>query len=275
MKRRSFIQVSSTITALLASGRMPLFAADASDRNIFTDPPAIEPITGKLPTFTPKTGSTSMSAYSSTYNLIRWTSATDLNPSTNVSNGSLQISRTSAGVYTAVQNITLPGANQLCFFQVDVATQGTLNEATGWTVSGYHNEKASTSRQRHSEIELVGQKSGSAIVISGTNVCFNRTVTESLVPLWALPDTLAVKMAASNTSTFTVAVLEDGLVIRPNQQFDYEGAIQVPCAAGTVTFYSWRQTGPGVLPTHWVFDSSGRAQLMTHSKINWILSSRT
>lgn len=274
MNRRDFLQLSSTVTALAASGYMPLLAAPGKTRNIFTTPSAIEPITGALKKFTPAADSVSHDKYSIAYDLIRWRTAKGTNPSVNDLTGSLRIERTGSarnGRYTVAQTVKLPGPDQECFLNVDIQTKGELNEATKWSISGYQNEKKSSVKQPDSEIEFTGKKDGNSIVVSGGGIQLPMSVSEPLVPLWALPDTLAARLADGNHQTFQIAVLEDGFVIRPNQTLEYEGLIQVPCAAGTVGLHAWRHTGPGVLPIHWVLDDQGRTQLMTHSMVSWTL----
>ena len=88
MKRREFLLVTAMASAAVASGHLPLLAqaqkqtketepvdhgSPRQTRNIFTQPPAIEPITGYLPSFRMvEDGSVDSGDYELTYTAIIW-----------------------------------------------------------------------------------------------------------------------------------------------------------------------------------------------------------
>ena len=66
-------------------------------------------------------------------------------------------------------------------------------------------------------------------------------------------------------------LLQNGLVIKPDQTLHYSGQIQILFAGGTATMDCYAQTGYGILPTHYLVDEHGRVQLITQENTNWAL----
>jgi hypothetical protein len=97
--------------------------------------------------------------------------------------------------------------------------------------------------------------------------------SHTLIPQEALLTLLAGNIVKSGDLRFDI--LQNGLVIKPDQALRYSGQIQIPVAGGTAAMDCYAQTGYGILPTHYLVDGQGRVQLITQENTNWALKKLT
>jgi hypothetical protein len=95
----------------------------------------------------------------------------------------------------------------------------------------------------------------------------------TLIPQEALLTLLAGDIVKSGDLRFDI--LQNGLVIKPDQTLHYSGQIQIPVAGGTAAMDCYAQTGYGILPTHYLVDGQGRVQLITQENTNWAMKELT
>ncbi len=108
-------------------------------------------------------------------------------------------------------------------------------------------------------------------LFSENNLLSEWPLNGPLIASWAIPE-LLLRNTLDRSTPFGFTMLEDGLILRRNQQLVYEGQIEFETASGKVNWESWLQTGTGILPIHWITDKQACPQIMTHSALNWMLS---
>ena len=119
MKRRTFIRNCALLSALISMGHIPSYARTGGNknRNIFTDPPAIEPITGHLPTYNPlPSPPITAGQWQLEYDLIRWSGTENNVVSVNDDSGSLLLQRQgsqTSGRYNIKRNLLSPIGQRL------------------------------------------------------------------------------------------------------------------------------------------------------------------
>ena len=64
----------------------------------------------------------------------------------------------------------------------------------------------------------------------------------------------------------------DDSTLRPDQAIRYTGRIEIPIKGGKARLDCYAQTGRAIVPIHYLVDSAGRVQLITHSNVDWALS---
>lgn len=275
MNRRDFVQLSSVAAALAASGRLPLLAAPVAkvSRNIFTDPAAIEPVSGAMRTFIPVSDVfPSGKDREWMYDLVSWEGLQKDGCARNVTSGSLTVRSSGHAAYTVKQRVGLSGARQDTFLNVELKTDGESGSVRKWAVTSDFAEFNGDKIADDSKMELTGQYDGSVVNLRGAEMRLSYSVEGPLLCPWMLPDLLA-RMSSDGRRSLRFTLLDDGLKIRPEQELSYEGIVQVPVKSGAIPLHIWMQTGRGILPVHWMLDDAGRTQLMTHSALNWVLKS--
>ncbi len=264
-------------------GHIPCYARRDTNRprNIFTEPPAIEPITGILPEFDPPTyPPVTAGEWQLKYNLIRWHEIQANGLPLNIDDGHLLVQREgspTAGHYRINRRMGLPvwgfRGSQTCILEAELQAQGSAESLRNWTVTTFHHEPGlNTPEQPDSRITIEGSYNGSHVRLLRENALLSEwSLSGPLIASWAIPE-LLLSNTLDRSTPFHFTMLEEGFRLRRSQQLVYEGAIEFETAAGKVAFDSWLQTGTGILPIHWITDQQACPQIMTHSALNWLLS---
>ncbi len=285
MNRRDILRLTAYASSLVLAGRLPLLSAgrqksrprlqkqsarqtSAVSRNIFTEPPAIEPVTGYLGQFRTVATGSMQAGFTAKYDLIRWRLIDNRTGKVrNSIGGSLEIVRKVNGrnaVYESVEHRTGQATSRVT---TRLNCRGKLDAVVEWAAT------SDVIKGRDKQPELRFEEHG--IVSNGTVVRKNRmgTVESSnsriLLPQEALLTLLAGDIVKSGDLHFDM--LQNGLVIKPGQTMHYSGRIQIPVAGRTAAMDCYAQTGYGILPTHYLVDKDGRVQLITQENTNWAL----
>ena len=285
MNRRDILRLTAYASSLVLAGRLPLLSAgrqksrprlqkqsarqtSAVSRNIFTEPPAIEPVTGYLGQFRPVATGSMQASFTAKYDLIRWRLIDNRTGKVrNSIGGSLEIVRkvnSRNAVYESVEHRIGQATSRVT---TRLNCRGKLDAVVEWAAT------SDVIKGCDKQPELRFEEHG--IVSNGTVVQKNRmgTVESSnsriLLPQEALLTLLAGDIVKSGDLHFDM--LQNGLVIKPGQTMHYSGRIQIPVAGRTAAMDCYAQTGYGILPTHYLVDKEGRVQLITQENTNWAL----
>lgn len=260
MKRRDFLKTTAaTASALAASGHLPLLAAVKNPRkqrggslNIFTEPCAIEPITGHLAGFTPTQKGSMTGPFSATYALIYWNSAQE--KSRNSERGSISVNSAAETCKTVEKRHgnTIEGS---------VQCSGSLRSASSWTLNSSFGDPQTAFTE-------TGSWDGKKMTVKSKSWTQEKATSNPLITKWALLPLLASGDIRKAPLKFD---LLDDSTLRPNQEIRYEGVITIPVRGGKAKLHSYVQTGQAIQPTHYLLDSDGRVQLITASFVNWVL----
>lgn len=284
MKRRTFIRNSALVSALVSMGHIPCYSRSLKgrDRNIFTIPPAVEPITGVLPEFSPpEDPSITAGDWRLRYDLIRWHEIQDNGLPLNIDDGGLVVRRrgsSTSGQYSINRRMGLPvwgfPGSQICIMEAELRTAGDAESLRDWTLTTFHHEPGRGGpEQPDSRNTIEGSYDGRQVrLLRQSELLSEWSLEGPLIASWSIPE-LLLRSSIDRTRPFHFTMLEDGHLLRRNQQLVYEGSIEFETASGKVNFDSWRQTGTGILPIHWITDQRGCPQIRTHSAMNWLLSS--
>lgn len=270
MNRRKFLHTIAA-TTLAAQGVLPLRAADPRERrrgekvgnsrssNIFTEPPAIEPITGFLPKFTPVTEGTMRDAFSATYAsvLCRGSAARSKNTVDRV--GALVVAFSGTTCKTTEVRKGEPSS----IVHTELQCDGEFNTVSRWTLD------SSVESVPEAHFAEKGSWDGKTMVVKSKAWTQQRSTGNLLIGRWALLPLLASGKLKSKPLNFD---LLDDSTLRPNQTLRYTGEIEIPVADGTASFDCYAQTGRGIVPTHYLVDTDGRVQLITMTTVNWALT---
>ena len=271
MDRRHFLQAAA-VTALAAQGYLPLLGAERKARpvkragrkvifrgpkNIYTEPAAMEPITGYLPRFEPLAQGTMSNSFSAKYSLIACHGSAA--KSKNRVSGSLDMTfsgstcRTTEVRQASPQNIVT----------TEMTCDGRFNTASGWTLD--------SSVEGIPDVHFVekGTWDGKTMVVNSKSWIQKRSTSHPLIGRWALLPLLSSGMVKSKPLTFDML---DDSTLRSDQTLTYTGRIEIPVAGGNAKLDCYAQTGRGVVPTHYLVDGEDRVQLITMSAVNWALS---
>ena len=274
MNRRQFLRTTAA-TALAACEIQPLFAAQPREAkrkrkgakkaqgtgpsNIFTEPAAIEPITGYVPEFAPRTKGTMRRAFSATYQAI-------------LCHGSAARARNTVDRH---QPLTVAFSGTTCktteirrgvpsnIVKTELQCSGEFNTVSHWTFD--------SSVEGAPELHFVekGTWDGKTMMVKSKSWTQQRSTGPRLIGRWALLPLLASGKLKSKPLTFDML---DDSTLRPNQILRYMGEIEIPVAGhSTARMDSYVQTGSGIIPTHYLVDSDGRVQLITMSTLSWAL----
>jgi len=261
MERRDFLKKTGvTVGALYAAGQLPLLAAtkDRSNNksralNIFTEPAAIEPITGQLGQFTPAEEGTMRSAFAASYALIYWRGSKG-GRSRGDERGSIDVQigkdlcqttekRQGNTVKTRIKGSREPGA------------------AFTWKLDSVFDGPDSRFVEE-------GAWDGKKMTVASASWKQERDTKYPLTHKWALLPMIA--SGSLKNAPLKFDMLDDS-TLRPDQELRYEGQISVPVKGGTAQLDSYIQTGRAIQPIHYLVDSDGRVQLITSSIVNWTL----
>ena len=271
MDRRHFLQTTA-VTALAAQGYLPLLGAErkakpgkragrnaiySDPKNIYTEPAAMEPITGYLPQFDPVANGTMSGTFVAKYSLIACNGSAA--KSINSVRGSLDVSfsgsicRTTEIRQASPQNIVT----------TELTCDGRFNTASSWRLD--------SSVEGIEDIHFIekGTWDGKTMVVKSKSWIQKRQTSHPLIGRWALLPLLSSGMVKSKPLTFDML---DDSTLRSDQILRYTGPIVIPVAGGTAKLDCYAQIGWGIVPTHYLVDAEGRVQLITMSTVNWALS---
>lgn len=261
MERRDFLKKTSiTVGALYAAGHLPLLAATKDPRkkasgflNIFTDPAAIEPITGELGKFTPAQDGTMRSAFSASYALLYWQSA-KRGKATGDERG---------GIVVQIRDDLLQTTEERQGNTVKTHIKGSreLGAACTWTLESIFDGP-------DSRFVEDGSWDGSKMTVASASWKQERDTKHPLIHRWMLLSRIASGSIKEAPLKFDML---DNSTLIPDQELRYEGQISVPVQGGTAELDSYLQTGRAIQPIHYLVDSGGRVQLITSSIVNWVL----
>jgi len=285
MNRRDLLRLTAYASSLVLAGRLPLLSAgrqksrprrqqqstrqtSAVSRNIFTEPPAIEPVTGYLGKFRPVATGTMRGDFAAKYDLIRWGPVNNkTGRARNIVSGSLEIVRKVNGRNAVYESVEHRIGQTTSRVTARLNCRGKLDAVVRWAaVSDVMNG-------RNAQPDLRFEENGR--VSNGTVIRTNKLgIIESATSHLILPQEALLSLLAGDTiksGDLHFDMLQNGLVIKPDQTIHYSGQIQIPVAGGTATMDCYAQTGYGILPTHYLVDGHGRVQLITQQNTNWAL----
>ncbi len=273
MERRAFFKASAaTAAALAAQGYLPLLAADGSRRkagakkasgkqisaNTHTRPSAIEPVTGYLPAFTPTVGAAMAGTFKARYALVAHNGASGTRSRNKVS-GAIDMVFGKERCRTVE---TREGKKNSSVKTIQHFS-GALNSPSKWTLI------STVEGRKDLAFTEEGTWRGRTMTVTSKSWKQQRETRNPLVHRWALLPLLASGTLKKKPLTFDML---DDSALRPDQTLRYEGEITIPVKGGPATVDSYVQTGAGIVPTHYLVDSSGRVQLITMTTVNWVLT---
>jgi len=295
MNRRDLLRLSAYTSSLVLAGRLPLLSAgrqknrprrqqqsarqtSLASRNIFTEPPAIEPVTGYLGKFRPVSMGSMRGDFTAKYDLrgdftakydlIKWGAIDNRTGRTrNRISGFLEIVRKVNGRNTVYESVEHRTGQTTSRVTTRLNCRGKLDSVMKWTaISDVLNGRIAQSDLRFEEHGLVSNGKITRKNKLGTYESPNSNLILAQETLLTL---LAGDIVKSGDLNFNM--LQNGLVIKPDQTIHHTGRIQIPVAGGIVGMDCYAQTGCGILPTHYLVDAQGRVQLITQENTNWAL----
>lgn len=271
MDRRNFLQIAA-VTTLVGQGHLPLLAAErkrprkarvvkkdvyTAASNIYTEPSAIEPITGYLDKFKRATGGTMSEAFKAKYSLVECHGSRG--KSNNRILGSLDIA-VSDGV-CKTREVRKGRPQNVVTAEINFG--GKLNSVSSWRLQSIIEGDLSGGFVEK------GTCDGKVMVVKSKSWEQKHKTGNPLIARWSLPGLIASGRFKSGVLRFDML---DDSTLRPEQVISYAGTIEVPVAGGTAKLDSYVQTGWGIVPTHYLVDADGRVQLITMSRVNWALN---
>jgi hypothetical protein len=271
MDRRNFLQIAA-VTTLAAQGHLPLLAAErkgknrkragnkagyTSSSNIYTEPSAIEPVTGYLPRFKPVTTGTMADAFKAKYSLVTCHGSTT--KSKNSIRGAIDV--TFSGSTCRTTEIRNAKAENIV--KTELLFSGRFNTVSRWTLD--------SSVKGIPDVSFIekGSWDGKDMLVKSKSLTQKRSTGNPLIARWALLPLLSSGKLKSKPLTFDML---DDSTLRPDQTISYTGQVEIPVAGGNAILDCYAQTGQAIVPTHYLVDSAGRVQLITMSFVNWALS---
>lgn len=242
---------------LLAVGKNKEKKASGESSNWFTEPCAIEPITGYLEQFSLIPAGSMTGNFNARYTLIHWQSAEA--KSRNTERGSMDIVW-KAGILNTKETRTNHPAN---IVKTSIQCAGEWNTAKEWALN------SSLEGQKENGFVETGTWDGKAMTVKSKSWTQKDSTGNPLVARWALLPLLASGKLKKAPLTFDML---DDSTLRANQTLRYEGEITIPVKGGTAKLLSYVQTGNGIVPTHYLVDAQGCVQLITMSMVNWALT---
>ena len=225
--------------------------------NIFTEPPAVEPVTGYLPKFKPVSRGAMSGAFAAKYSLV-------------VHHGSAAKSRNSVSgslhvAFSGSECETTESRRARCanIVKTKLTCSGEFNTVSSWTL------ESSIEGARDLGFVEKGSWDGEAMVVRSRSWTQRRRTENPLIGRWALLGLLESGKLRKKPLTFDML---DDSTLRPGQVVRCTGEVEIPVAGGKTKLDCYAQTGRGVVPIHYLVDQAGRVQLITQSTVNWVLS---
>ena len=186
MDRRNFLQ-ATVVTALAAQGYLPLLGAERKTKprtranrvyrgpkNIYTEPSAIEPITGYLPRFKPLAQGSMRKSFSAKYSLIACHGSAA--KSKNRVRGSLDVAFSG----NTCRTTEMRQANPQNIVTTELTCKGRFNTVSHWTLD--------SSVQGMSDFHFVeqGRWDGKTMLVKSKSWTQTRSTSHPLIARWAL-----------------------------------------------------------------------------------------
>jgi len=270
MNRREFIRIIAVATAFASGGFLPLLAAEGKKKakmagkkaareggstNCFTEPPAIEPVTGYLDGFVPVQSGSMAGDFVATYALVEYKSA--VAKSKNIVAGSLELQSVKAtvtSIETRQKNNVVKNVLQC---------QGELNTVKSWSL------ESSIAGMPDIAFKENGTWDGTVMTVKSKSWTQTHPTSLQLIGRWALPQLLASGKIKNKPLRFDML---DDSILRLDQTLKFCGEIEIPTKKGAAKLDCYSQTGYGIMPTHYLVDGGGRVQLITQETVNWALT---
>jgi len=273
--RRDFLKLSSFSVAMLASGMLPLMAANNKTAK---RPYAITDYHSYVSEFSPVAGNNISKVKELTYDYLLWKGYDkQLDVTGAIKSGSLKINHLSkTNVLSEFNSFTTNNRSKkdipLTRMLADYAFDGDLGRGLKrWDISG---ETFSRNKEMSAfgAIKESGKISNGVMTTqSGNNKAITQAITGPLIPEWLLP--LIIPML-SNDGVFECSMLRDGMFYLPRQSIVHCGKIDIAVKGGrNMTLDNWLHTGTGVLPTNYLVDENGLTQLITYGMVALALQS--
>jgi len=239
--------------------------ADNPVPNYFSEPCAIEPITGYLPGFSPQSGKSMNGNFTAHYTLQVLIGANE--KSKNKPLGSANVTFDN-GVCRTIE-IRSTGNKKMSPGGSVVKTTMQLTGKNN-TITQWETESAIEGKDDVKFTEK-GTWNGKTIIAKTNSWSRQYSTSNPLIHRWAL---LPVLASGSIKKAPLVFDMLDDSALRPNQTLRYEGEIEVPVKGGEVKMDSYAQTGHGIVPIHYLVDDKGQVQLITMDAVSWVLTAR-
>lgn len=268
MERRTFLTcAAATATVLAAQGYLPLLAAEKAKKarrggeggsgNWFTEPCAIEPITGYLDTFSPVKTGRMAEAFKARYTLVHWKSAAA--KSHNAERGSLEAEWQAGQLKTAETRQLNP----------DHVVRTSVKCAGEWNTVSEWNLNASFAGRNNQNFTETGTWDGKTMTVKAESWTQEYATAHPLIARWSLLPLVASGKIRKSPLVFDML---DDSTLRPTQTLRYVDEITIPIQGGSTKLSSYVHTGNAIVPTHYLVDADGRVQLITMSMISWALT---
>ena len=271
MDRRDFLQTAA-VSTLAAQGYLPLLAAEGKGKNkkkakkdvythssnIYTEPTAIESITGYLPKYKPVVAGAMDKPFAAKYLLINCSGSAV--KSKNHVGGSIDVAFSNGACSTTEVRKGKPFGSSV---KTEVKFGGKFNTVSSWTLD------SSVEGVPDTRFVEKGTWDGKTMVVKSKSWTQKSSTSNPLIGRWALLGLLSSGKLKPKPLTFDML---DDSTLRNDQTIRYTGQIEIPVSGGTAKLDSYAQTGSGIVPTHYLVDAEGRVQLITMSAVNWALS---
>ena len=256
LTRRDVFSLAGGAAALAAAGRLPLLGAAPL-------PASVAPVEGYLRENEPAAGP--KSARLLEYAVLRWTQTDPATGETqNVEIGRLEIeaAKHGDGVKLSVRQRTSYSKplNRL-------EAEAVCND-DGWlTVRSWKGKSWIEERD-----DLLYEATGEIVATRGRiDDGISERIVYNLPPAVASQWGLPMALASGKLKGGEFAMVEDLTLVKPGQRLAKGPEVRVPYKGGERVLTSWAQTGPGVLPIHYLVDEHGLPQLMTQGALAWAL----
>lgn len=273
LDRRDFMKSAALVTGLVGAGHLPLLAAEAgngSGIDADTGPGQVKTIRGYLSTHDlaegplPEAGPVRLK-----YDVIHW-DWTPKNTDNSVP-GQLEIVREAGAEgprFTVSQAILYGGTRSKIDAEIacNADCYPTLRE---WRLRFSSEDHEGGSLPRLGFEEHGVAKDGK-IAVKSANHTYGFAYGNPLVSQWTVLEHVARHPLADGAAPFDL--LQDCSLHKMDQRLAYDGVVEVPILDGKrVSLHSYRQTGVGVLPVHYLVDEARRPQLVTNHIMSWAL----
>jgi len=269
LDRRQFLSAAALAGTLACAGGLPLLRARAggngSGIDANTGPGEVKPIRGYLRDHAPVAGEgPARGPYRLTYDVVHW----DWTPANtdNTVVGTLDIAHDGQGGFTVAQDIAYGATRNLLDAEI-ACGPGPLRPLTSWTLTARAEDMDGNAIARLG-LRETGKAEGDAIRVAGPRHEYSfRAGGAPVVSQWTMLEYFMREAGQDTDIHFDL--LQDLSLHKADQRLVYTGPVEVPMAGGTIKLESYRQTGPAVLPTHYLVDDEGLPQLVTTMIMAW------
>jgi hypothetical protein len=227
--------------AAIASGNLPLLAQIKEQakeknsvkqkvprriRNIFTQPPAIEPITGYLPSFSMvEDADFNSGSYELTYKAILWTGVdSEINKSTNREGGSLVLRRRQEGdrsIYTVDQK--RQHGRRINHLNAEIICSDSDDYLMEWNIDSSFSEARTGEKVPELDFREEGRIQGNVISLSDGHTDSEFQTKKPVFSQWNIIGLLTKRVFHSMPIEFDV--IHELSVFKPDQTLRYGGEV--------------------------------------------------